>query len=229
MGKRIISLSAGDDSVVLKNKNLLSTCEITMNLTLDKEMLLSGSAQASYSGRMNPFLKLAQDSTHSLKMLSGIFEGKEIKENVPERINREKSVIGFQISAPGKVAKKNGHYFLNLSGLNAGIEGWHMNELLSTRVETLEIPFPVKEEYHCTITLPIGYELITGEYAQKKSKSFGEQRIEISQEGRTLQVERMISIKSQTISKVDYNEFRTFINTWNNKKYRDMILRIGPK
>lgn len=228
IGKRVVSLNKNLSSTLIR-PDVQNSIDVNSTLAIGPDMLVTGKSESVLSGRYNPYLKLTQDSSYSPKTLGGLFEGKEIKECSISQLGRERSRVSCSLSSADKVTNQSEHYFLKFGGVASGIEGWHMTELISSRTEPLELPFPLQENYRFTITLPDGFELITPETHQKIQKEFGELRIEIHQEGRTLQVDRMITLKSTVIEKGMYDEFRSFINTWNNKKYKEFIIRKGPK
>jgi uncharacterized FlaG/YvyC family protein len=104
-----------------------------------------------------------------------------------------------------------------------------MTEQVSARTEALEIPFPIDEIYNYSILLPKGYDVITPEASFTLEKDFGTMTVKIAEEGRTLQIIRSIHLAKQVIDIAEYADFRQMMNTWNNKKYREIIFRKGPK
>ena len=228
-GKTIISLTPGKSMQTDKEKALSADLEMTGNCTLNKEMEFTGTISLSLSNRLNPFLKLAQDTSYALKLLSGILESAKINSFSFDRLEKDKATIHYEISSNEIVKEQSGHYFLKIPSLMAGSDGWHMTELISARTEPIELPFPLNESYRFSITLPEGYKLITGEVSLSLKKEFGNLIIYISQEGRTLQIDRMIHLTKSLLELSEYADFKAFINTWNNKKYREVIIRNEPK
>ncbi len=228
-GKKIIILSPGKGIDMEEVAQEPNDGEITANLNLDEKMILDGKVSVALSGRLNPWLKLIQDSSYSNRLIPGLAEGAEIKSARIGRMDRNKITCEYTLNQPEKVKVVSQHYFLKIPAISTGIESWHCTELISERTEPLELPYPLNESYRFTITLPAGYELITAESRVNIHKPFGSITIEISQEGRTLLVNRSISIGRTWITPAEYAEFKDFINTWNNKKYRETVLRIGPK
>lgn len=228
-GKHIISLSKGIPSSAPKPDLSLNAIEVSSQFQLDKDFKLTGKASIELSGRLNPFLKLGLDSSYALRLIPSLFDSREVEKSSILRMDSEKSVLEFSLASGNHFKEQQGHYFLKIQGLNTGFDGWHMNELVSLRTEPLEVPFPLKESYHFSITLPDGFELITAESKLNVSKDFGKIEISISQEGNKLFIDRSLELQKSIIEPSEYESFRSFINTWNNRKYRELVIRIGPK
>jgi hypothetical protein len=228
-GKSIIPLIKGKPLQADKEQTQAGELEIAGNCTLNKKMEFTGTISISLSNRLNPYLKLSQDTSYAVKLMNGMIETAKIDKFSIDRMDKDNTLLQYKITTQDMVKEQAGHYFLKMPFMSAGADSWHMTELVTARTEPLEIPFPVKESYRYTITLPEGYELITEESSLSLKKDFGSLNIHISQEGRTLQVDRMIHLTKTVIEPSEYADFKAFINTWNNKKYREVILRIGPK
>jgi hypothetical protein len=72
-------------------------------------------------------------------------------------------------------------------------------------------------------------ELITQEQDFTLQKNYGRIQIRIIQEGKTLDIVRSLTITRPEVSPQEYGDFKAFINTWNNKKYKELVIRKGPK
>lgn len=228
-GKHLLSLSKGMNAATPKPDLTSNVIEANCEFKLDKEFKLTGKASLELSGRLNPYLKLSQDSSYSLRLIPSLFESREVEKSSILRLDPEKSMLEYSLASSDHLREQQGHYFLKIQGLSGGFDGWHMNELVTARTEPLEIPFPLKESYHFSITLPDGFELITAESRLTLSKDFGKIEISISQEGNKLFIDRSLELQKAVIEPAEYESFKTFINTWNNHKYRELVIRIGPK
>jgi hypothetical protein len=99
--------------------------------------------------------------------------------------------------------------------------------MVSSRVEPLEIPFTLNESYDLFITIPEGMVLASPESLQNMNNEFGSINISISAEGRQLHIVRKLTIMNPNVPVEKYDAFRTMINTWNNKKYGEIVLKKG--
>jgi hypothetical protein len=102
-----------------------------------------------------------------------------------------------------------------------------MSELVSSRIEPLEIPFTVNESYDLFMTIPEGMTMITPEVKLNINNEFGNIEISISVDGRQLHIIRKINIVNPNVPVEKYEAFRSMINSWNSKKYREVVLKKG--
>lgn len=223
-GKRIFSLVPGkaQSSEVLKNNtNMLS---LLGNLTLSSDLNISGNLKAEFLGRMNPWLKLEKDTSYVNAMLSGTLGKGKITNLVKGNADPDFSSFNFSVSAPAYISQKANYLFLKFPVLSAGSESWHMKELNSKRNEAFEIPYHLTESYDLYFTLPENYALATDPLSVNVTNEFGAIEISISSEGNQLHMVRKLTISNTFVSIEKYDTFRTFINLWNNTKYREVVL-----
>jgi hypothetical protein len=226
-GKRIISLVPGKvqpSEVIGEPKNMLA---LSGNLNLTEELSLNGKLGLELGGRLNPWLKLQKDSTYASNMLSGTFGNGKITDVVKGKTEIDLSSFSFQVSSGTFTTEKAGHIFLKLPALPTGSDSWHMTELVSSRAEPLEIPFAINESYDLFITIPDGMAMVTSPASLNASNEFGSIEISISTEGKQLHIIRKINIINVNVPVEKYDSFRSMINTWNSKKYREVVLKKG--
>jgi hypothetical protein len=226
-GKRIVSLVPGKiqpSEVIGEPRNLLS---LSGNLELDANLSLNGKLSLELGGRLNPWLKLQRDTAHAVTMVSGAFGNGIVTDIVKGKTDIDLSSFSFQATSGSFATEKAGHVFLKLPALPTGSDSWHMTELVSSRVEPLEIPFTVIESYDLFITLPEGMELASPAASVKLNNDAGSIEMSISAEGRQLHIVKKINITNTTVPVDKYEAFRSMINTWNSKKYREVVLKKG--
>jgi hypothetical protein len=117
--------------------------------------------------------------------------------------------------------------FLKFPSATVGSDSWHMSELVSTRTEPLEIPFPINEAYDLFISIPEGISVITAPAALNLSNEFGSVNIKIAMEGNQLHITRKLNITKTLVPVEKYDAFKAIINGWNSKKYREVVLKRG--
>jgi len=226
-GKRIVTMVAGKTQpfeVIGEPKNILA---LTGNLELKEDLSLKGNLNLELGCRLNPWLKLQKDSTYAPTMLSSAFGNGEITDILKGKTDIDLSSFSFQVASGSFASEKAGHIFFNIPTVPSGSESWHMTELLSNRNEPFEIPFAVNESYDLFITLPEGMAMITPAANLNMNNEFGSIGISISAEGRQLHIVREINIISTEVPVEKYDTFRTMINSWNSKKYREVVLKKG--
>ncbi|MBK7173179.1 MAG: DUF3857 domain-containing protein [Bacteroidales bacterium] len=227
--KKLFHITASKPTEFKHENPAVAMAELDCALSTDEKMNVTGKANLQLSGKYNPFFKLSQDSTYTKKLLSGIVESSDVNSYTVNKLDQDHATIDYEISSNSLIQNISEHYFIQFPVLSSGIEGWHANELVSKRVEPLEIPYLTNESYHFTITLPDGFELITAEESVQVKKPFGKFSFSISQEGKTIEIHKSISLERNLISLSEYNDFRLLINSWNQKKYKECIIRKGPK
>jgi hypothetical protein len=226
-GKRIISLVPGKvqaSEVIGESKNYLA---LSGNLELTEDLGLKGSLSLELGGRLNPWLKLQKDSTYASNLLSNSFGGAKISEVVKGKTDIDLSSFSFKALTGSVAMERAGHIFFKIPLAPGATESWHINELVSSRVEPLEIPFPVNESYDLFVTLPEGMALASPTENADLKNEFGNVTISISAEGRTVHIIRKINLVNSIVPVEKYDTFRTMINTWNNKKYKELLFLKG--
>ncbi len=226
-GKRIISLVPGKSQpsdVIAESKNILA---LSGNLQLDTDMSLKGTLNLELGGRINPWLKVQKDTAYTVSMLSAATGRSKITKVVKGKTDADLSSFSFNMDAKSYADEKAGHVFLKLPAVPTGSDSWHMTELVIKRVEPLEIPFPINESYDIFITLPEGMTLVSPEAKLAMNNEFGSIDISLVSEGNQLHIIRKINILKTYVPVEKYETFKMFINSWNNKKYREVVLKKG--
>jgi len=226
-GKRIISLVPGKSQpsdVIAESKNILA---LSGNLQLDTDMSLKGTLNLELGGRINPWLKVQKDTAYTVSMLSAATGRSKITKVVKGKTDADLSSFSFNMDAKSYADEKAGHVFLKLPAVPTGSDSWHMTELVIKRVEPLEIPFPINESYDIFITLPEGMTLVSPEAKLAMNNEFGSIDISLVSEGNQLHIIRKINILKTYVPVEKYETFKMFINSWNNKKYKEVVLKKG--
>ncbi|MFZ4548298.1 MAG: DUF3857 domain-containing protein [Bacteroidales bacterium] len=228
-GKRIISLVPGKmqpSEVIGEPKNLV---ELSGNLELENELSLKGKLNLELGGRLNPWLKIQKDSTYANTMLSNAFGNGKITDIVKGKTDIDLSSFSFQASSTTFASEKAGLVFLKLPSIGTASDSWHCTELVSKRIEPLEIPFPVSESYDIFISIPEGMSLVSPAATLTMNNEFGNIEVSITAEGQKLHIVRKINIVKTLVAADKYDTFRSMINSWNSKKYREIVLKKREK
>ena len=226
-GKRIISLVPGKiqpSEVISEAKN---TITLSGNLVLTDDLDLNGNLTLELGGRLNPWLKLQKDSTYTSTMLSAAFANGKITDIVKGKTDIDLSSFSFNASSGSFASEKAAHVFLKLPASPSGSDSWHMTELVSTRTEPLEIPFPIIESYDIFISMPEGITMISPAATLNMNNEFGSIECSVTAEGNQLHIVRKLLIQKTFLTVEKYDAFRVMINTWNSKKYREVVLKKG--
>lgn len=226
-GKRLISLVQGKSQpseVIAESKSSLA---LSGNLQLTTDLSLKGNMNLELGGRLNPWLKMQKDTASVTSMLSAATGKSKITNIVKGKTDADLSSFSFGMDANSYANEKAGHVFLKLPAVASGSDGWHMTELVIKRTEPLEIPFLINESYDIFITLPEGLTLVSPEAKLTMNNEFGSIDVSISTEGNQLHIIRKINIIKTYVPAEKYETFKMLINSWNNKKYREVVLKKG--
>ncbi len=224
-GKRIISLVPGKiqtSEVIAEPKNILS---LSGNMELDTNLNLKGNLGLELGGRLNPWFKVQKDSSFTSVMLSGGLGNGKITEIVKGKTDIDLASFNFKASSGSYTNVKAGHVFLKLPSMPMGSDSWHMTELVSSRTEPLEIPFPIIESYDIFITMPEGISMISPVATLNMNNEFGSIECSVTVEGNQLHIARKLVILKTYVPVEKYDAFRMMINSWNSKKYREIVLK----
>lgn len=223
-GKRIIAMVPGKNQpseLIGEPKNLAA---VAGNMELNEDLSLKGNLNLELGGRLNPWLKMQKDTTYAGSMLSNAFGNGKITNLVQGRTDIDLSSFSFQAASASFVNEKGGRIFFKLPALPNGSDSWHMTELVSKRVEPLEIPFTINESYDLYISIPERMSMVSAPVKQNLSNEFGSIEISVSAEGRQVHVIRKINLTNPNVPAEKYDAFRAMINIWNSKKYREIVL-----
>jgi hypothetical protein len=226
-GKRVISLVPGKSQpaeVIAESKNSLA---LSGNLQLNSDLSLKGNLNLELGGRLNPWLKLQKDTAFATAMLSSAMGKSKITGVVKGKTDMDLSSFSFTSETNSYASEKAAHIFMKLPAVASGSDSWHMTELLSKRAEPLEIPFAIHESYDIFITLPEGMIMVSPEVKLTMNNEFGSIDMSVTPNGNQLHIIREINILKTYVPVEKYDTFKMLINGWNNKKYREVVLKKG--
>lgn len=226
-GKRVISLVPGKSQpaeVIAESKNILA---LSGNLELNTDLSLKGNLNLELGGRLNPWLKLQKDTAFATAMLSSAMGKSKITGVVKGKTDMDLSSFSFTSETNSYASEKAAHIFMKLPAVASGSDSWHMTELLSKRAEPLEIPFAIHESYDIFITLPEGMIMVSPEVKLTMNNEFGSIDMSVTPNGNQLHIIRKINILKTYVPVEKYDTFKMLINGWNNKKYREVVLKKG--
>jgi len=233
--KQNLIYSMNECTLLELNPSKLNTYNIQENfgnkVVMNGEIIISDSLRATGTTelilfeKVNPYYKLLQDSSYSKKLVGGGFSPKDVLSYDIINTAQSRSNLSYQIEQKDSLKNLKNYYFLELPVCNSGVESWHMNYLNSDRKTDLEIPFPLDEQYSYTIALPEDMKLINPVEIIEKSFDFGEVIISNIQNDTAITVNRMFKVSKNTIPVSAYFKFKEMLDIWNEKKYRELVLK----
>ena len=106
-----------------------------------------------------------------------------------------------------------------------GFDTWMIRTLNTERKKAIEIPNLLNESCEYAITLPEGAKLSTKPDLQTIGNKVGEVKLQLTQEGNVVKVNRSISLNQEVIPTSDYAQFRALVNLWNNPAYKSIVMK----
>lgn len=106
-----------------------------------------------------------------------------------------------------------------------GTESWRLFPLNSKRSTTLELPYPIKENYDYTIQLDSDMKLMSFPEEIREKQACGSVYIKITQKNDTIHVHREIDLPEALISPKEYAGFRKIMNIWEENNLKTLIIK----
>ena len=219
-GYTVIALNADKPLRVEKigaQENILS---FSGSVTFDDSLKMSGSAELLLTNRINPYFELMKDSAYAKRLVSGKVSSFELK-----NLSQTRATATYKFENEKHLKGNAGYYTFRLPECNKGSGSWGVRYLTSKRETPLEIPFTINESYELTVALPEGSKILNPVKKIEMKDSFGEMMIEISQSGNKVTVKRSLKITNKTIAVSSYKKFKEMMDLWNEKKFRELIVK----
>lgn len=201
----------------LPNENFTNSAEVKGTMKMSNDNILTGDINLQLKDRFNTFYKYMLNQEAYNSTFNNIKEGK--LKSSDELV----SVIDLTIENKKAYTKEKNFVFFNIPEINNGISTWGLNFLPEKRNTPFELPSSINEDYNYSIQLPAGFQLLSGKADINIKNNAGALILKIQQIGNTLTVKKEIRINNKIIETKDYNDFKSLMNVWNNRKYRELV------
>lgn len=215
--------SAEKENVIMKQRD--NEIELEADLKLNNDGLLSGLITVEAYYACNPYLDIKRNEPKAKTMLTGSISSSDINVKLVS-FTPEESVIEFKVDGKKELKKKADYYFFELPLINEGIESFNIHELSAERKSPLKLQYVVDDEYEYEIELSDKLELANPEVKIEEKTAIGEVSIIIKSSSNKIKVSRSIEIYKDNISLQYYPDFRKLMNLWNDKNYRQLIIKV---
>ena len=194
-------------------------------LTIEVNGKTTGLCNASWSGIMQPYLRIKRNEKAVLGLFTegvGLQDIKEYKviENQPLLLK-----VDYTIDKSDALHESNGLYYLVLPQLNGDAASSGLSELPAMRSESLELPATTDQEYNFAITIPAAYAFLSPDLKKNVKNSAGEVEISFKKEGQTVVVTRKLSLSALVLKPEQVSDLKALMNIWLNKNYKQLILK----
>ena len=224
-GCTMLELNPSKLNIYTVQENFGNKVIMNGNFNLSDTLQFTGYADLNLFEKTNPYYKLLNDSSYVKQLIGGGLTNKDISSCNVINNAQTRSNLNYKFWKKDSLKNQENYYFLELPVFKNGVESWHINYLNSDRKTDLEIPFPLNEQYSFTITLPENMHLINPVEIIEHTTDFGEVIISNIQNDTAIAVKRMFRISKNIIPVTSYGQFKELLNTWNEKKYRELILK----
>lgn len=203
----------------------LNQLQLDGKLTVDGTGKTTGLCNASWSGILQPYLRIKRNE----KAISDLFT-----EGIGLQDIKEYSVIGNQplllkvdytIEKSNALLERSGLFYMTLPQLNGDAALSGFSELPARRTETFELPAITNQEYNLAITLPATYAFLSPDLKKNLKNSAGAVEISFKKEGQTVVVTRKLSLSTLVLKPEQVSDLKALMNIWLNKNYKQLILK----
>lgn len=142
-----------------------------------------------------------------------------------QEVNNSLFSLDYTVNKQNAGKMQSGYYFMPAPCCSRGTSSWHTDYLSFNRAMKFELPEKLNESYDLTYTIPANYTLISKDTLITLNNSAGHLTISFQKKDNQIQIHRSVSFKNKVIQPDQYNDFRNIINCWNNKKWKEIVLK----
>ncbi|MBN3036427.1 MAG: DUF3857 domain-containing protein [Bacteroidales bacterium] len=197
--------------------------KVTGTFGVAGDMSVKGRLHVEVSGVANPYLDLIADTTAVKRLFNGI-SSREVISVTLEQCNLTTSVFSCEIECSPPEISRAGFVFVPVPEYSKGSRSWHMDHLLPGRESPLQPPFNIWEEYDITWSLPQGYTAVVPGDETFAENDYGKVSVSVAFQDGKVRVMRLLAVSGDMVPAGDAGQFRELINTWNDSRYREIIL-----
>lgn len=194
-------------------------------LNLDVNGNATGLCNASWSGIMQPYLRIMRNEKAATALFTDGISTQDIKKYV---VNENKPLLlrtNYTIDKGDALRESSGLFYMTLPQLIGDVTLWGFSELPVTRTESLELPSVTDQEYNMAITLPTTFALISPDMKKNLKNSAGTVEISFKKEGQIIEIIRKLSLNTLVLKPEQVSDLKALMNIWLNKNYRQLIFK----
>lgn len=198
---------------------------MTMNLTLCKDLKLSGNGTFNFGGIFNQYNNL-RDNDKAGMVISGSI-GKLSSENETiTKLEMDCSSINAELTSE-VLEDKNGYIYLTLPEFSHGFNNTHIVTALPERKTALDLQNCQSEEVNIQIKLPENVEAISTKVKEYAKSDVGYVRLKFYTEDNMLYIKKSLVLKANKVDPEEYAEFHKMIKLWENEKFGQVVLKVS--
>ena len=205
-----------------KEKNQLL---LNGKLILDSKGKTTGLCSASWSGIVQPYLRIKKNEKSIAGLFTDGFGSQDIREYTIKEIKPLSLKVNYTIDKGDALHESSGLFYMALPQQLGDAGNWGFSELASLRTESLELPTEIDQELSLTVTLPANYSLVSPEIKKSLKNGAGDIEIIFKKEGQSIVITRNLSLNSFVLRPEQVADLRALMSIWLNKNYKQLILK----
>jgi len=220
--KIVVPLSGRtNNKPVMAGDKYHSKIDLSGELSIIDEKSITGEIAGSFTRTFNPYFHLKKDDSNA----KGLIANAGIKDVKIESLEQGASEIIYSIDLKDPFKDYADYLYWDLPKAREGSDSWGIGVLPDKRKDFFEVPVLINEKYEYNIALPDNIRLVTPEISVEEKNSAGSVFIELTQTEQGFNIVRKLIITKQRFCPEEYEGFRKMIEIWNNKKYRQLVLK----
>lgn len=210
----------------LKTYNVKANYQtMTMNLTLCKDLKLSGNGTFNFGGIFNQYNNL-RDNDKAGMVISGSIGKLSAENETITKLEANSSSINADLTSE-VLEVKNGYIYLTLPEFSHGFKNAHIVTALPERKTTLDLQNCQSEEVDIQIKLPENVKAISYKVKEYAKSEVGYVRVKFYTKANMLYIKKSLVLKANKVDPEEYAEFHKMIKLWENEKFGQVVLKVS--
>jgi hypothetical protein len=202
-------------------KDESNTCEMQINVHLDQDLNMMGTAEAELQGAANPYLQLQRKSAKA----DFLFKGFKPDTCWISSSDLEKTEAKAELNEKLDFQEQDNYLFYTIPSPPNGIATLHIPTLSVTRINPIELPYQTfSEEYELQMEIPKNWTSAMPAVNISKKNSCGEITIKIEAKGNKIELLRSMTLTKQHISVTDYPQFLELWRLWQEPNSKTIVI-----
>jgi hypothetical protein len=198
---------------------------LNAKLNLDANGKTTGTCSASWTGILQPYLRVKKNENAVTGLFSDGFNVQDIKEYAVKENKPLSLKVNYTVEKGEALHESNGLLYMAIPQLLGGAGNWGLSELPSVRNESLELPAEIEQEYSVAVSLPTIFALVSPEMKKNLKNAAGNVEISLKKEGQNVIILRKLTLNNLLLKPEQVSDLKALMNIWLNKNYKQLILR----
>ncbi len=199
--------------------------EIKGTFEINTQGDLDGKLDLDVIGVKSPYLNYLDDVDNAKEVVQSVFPKNTIQKFEVYEFDQKGSKMQAKIDHKDVWKNQGNYYFLTLPESEFGIKGEHLNFLIEERQTPLQLSQEINELYNYSLKLPDGFVFTAPSIEKELENDLGSVFIKINAESNVLKIDKKLKVNRSIINPEEYSQFKDLLEIWNNKTFREIILK----